>query len=146
MYLIKIRFQRNYPRRLRYMLFVSSVEPLRLTIGLGSLLWAALLFAPGDTFTRPVYRYMALIGPETAWAIAHLIHGVTAIYSMLTGAKGRLVWLADPILGCAVWTASAVAMIAAVSPLPAAVAPHVVSALVSWWLLVRYQGDTRDGE
>jgi hypothetical protein len=146
MSLIKIRFKRNYPRRIRYMLFVSSVEPLRLTIGLGSLLWAALLFWPGNTFARPVYHYMGVIGPEEAWAIAHLIHGVTAVFSMLTGAKGKLIWFADPILGCVVWTSSAIAMMASVSPLPAAIAPHIVSAVVSWWLLVRYQGDSRDGD
>ena len=139
----KLRIRRNYPSRIRYMLFVSSIEPLRLTIGLGSLLWAAMLFHPGDTFAIPGYAFMASVASEYAWGLAHLTHGVTAVYSMLTGAKGRLIWFADPILGCVLWTSTAVCLIASGPPLHAAIAPDVVGALVSWWLLVRYRGDSR---
>jgi hypothetical protein len=126
------------------MLFVSSVEPLRISIGLGSLLWGVMLLMSGDTFSMRGYRYMAAAAPESAWGIAHLIHGITAIYSMLTGAKGKLIWLTDPILGCVLWTATAVCLVMAGPPANAAIAPDIVGAIVSWWLLVRYTGDARD--
>ena len=129
--------------RIRYMLFVSSIEPLRLTIGIGSLLWGVMLLWSGNTFDMRGYTYMGRIASEEAWGIAHLLHGCTAIYSMLTGAKSRLIWLTDPILGCVLWTATAFCLVMAGPPANAAIAPDLVGALVSWWLLVRYEGESR---
>ena len=125
---------------MKYLFLHSDVEPLRFFIALSSLLWGFLLFWPGETFDRQTYALMGQMAPETAWAIAHLVHGVTAVGSIFSGAKGRLVWVLDPILGCLLWTTSAVAMMASVFPVPAAIAPHIVGAAVSWWLLVRYKG------
>jgi hypothetical protein len=128
---------------MRYLLFVSSTETMRVHIALGSLLWGILLLTPGDTFDRPTYTYMAMIGPELAWAVAHLVHGGASMLSVLTGRRGFVVCVLDPVLGCVLWTSSAIAMLIAVYPLPAAIAPHLMGAAVSWWMLVRYLGEAR---
>jgi lipopolysaccharide export LptBFGC system permease protein LptF len=119
---------------------VSDVEPLRFFIACGSLLWAVLLMLPGDSFSRPTYAYMKALAPEHMWALAHLVHAVVSVTSLLTGIKSRLVWVLDPILGCLLWTTSGIAMLFSVYPVPAAIAPHLIGAIAAWWLLVRYKG------
>lgn len=126
--------------RLRYLFFRCDVEPLRFFIALSSLLWGILLFWPGETFDRQTYALMGTMAPEWGWALAHLLHGIAAVWSIVTGRKNRAIWVLDPILGCLLWTTSAAAMLFAVFPVPAAIAPHIIGAAVSWWLLVRYKG------
>lgn len=126
-------------RRLTHLFLHANVDPLRFFIAASSLLWAVLLFWPGDTFDRQTYALMRAVAPETAWAIAHLVHGSVAIYSVLSGHRSRAAWLADPILGCLLWSTSSAAMLLSVYPVPAAIAPQIVGALASWWLMVRYE-------
>lgn len=132
--------QRQIANRIVYLLLRSDIEPIRFFIATSSLLWGILLLLPGDTFERPTYTLMASLASEGVWATAHLAHSVTAIYSLFTGAKNKLIFGLDPILGAAIWTTSGIAMLASVSPVPAAIAPHLIGAVAAWWLLVRYKG------
>ena len=45
-------------------LFDSDLVATRLTLALAELLWALMLFWPGDTFTRPTYTEMGQVAPE----------------------------------------------------------------------------------
>lgn len=109
-------------------------------VGLSSLLWAFMLFMPGDTLTRPTYEIMVQIANEHTWATLFLLSGVTGF---LTGLKIRYcpMWAEFIFNGitAVLWVTSAVAMVAAISPLPAAVAPHVVVALTAVWTMIRTQ-------
>ena len=131
--------KRNVPRRLAYLLMRSDIEPLRFFVAVSSLLWGILLLMPGETFDRQTYALMSQMGPELLWAAAHITHGVASVYSLLTGAKGRVIFTLDPLLGAFLWTTSGAAMMLAVYPVPAAIAPHLVGAVAAWWLLVRYK-------
>ena len=126
-------------RRLAYLMLQADVDGVRFMIACSSLAWALLLLWPGATFDRQTYALMRAVAPEVIWAVAHLVHGSVAIYSVLTGHRSRLAWVVDPILGCLLWTTSAAAMLLAVYPVPAAIAPQIVGALASWWLMVRYE-------
>ena len=137
---------RNIKSRLYHICWLSDLEATRFSLAVGSLLWAALLFWPGELFTpaRTTYHLMAKIAPEEVWALAFLVQGLVMIYSLLWGYKSRLSFFLDALLGCVLWTTSTVACFVAhfnslstYQP-PAAMAYEIMGALASWWCLVRY--------
>jgi hypothetical protein len=106
-------------------------------IAMASLMWALLLFWPGDTFTRPTYTLMSHFGSEHVWGTLFLIQGVSGISTVLLKLKNTLLIVLDCILGCILWTGSCVAMILSVNPPPAAISAEIIAAWFSWWLLLR---------
>lgn len=132
--------------RLIHILWRSDLELTRLALACGSLLWAELLFWPGDLFGpgRKTYDLMAHIAPEWAWAWLFMIQGTVMLYSLLEGYKSEISLLADALLGCVLWTVSTAACFlahfeswATYKP-PAAMSFEVIGAMMSWWCLVRY--------
>lgn len=137
---------RNIPSRLAYILWKSDLEATRLGLSIGSLLWALLLFWPGDLFSpsRTTYRLMAEIAPEEVWALAFLVQGLVMLYSLLWGYRSRFSFTVDAFFGCVLWTSSTAACFLShyqtfgtYQP-PAAMAYEAVGAMFSWWHLVRY--------
>lgn len=137
---------RNIKSRIQHILWKSDLEATRLGLALGSLLWAALLFWPGDLFApgRTTYAVMAEIANEQIWGAAFLLQGLVMSYSLLWGYKSRLSFIADALLGCALWTTSTAACFLAhyhsfstYQP-PAAMSYELIGAITSWWVLVRY--------
>ena len=144
--------QRNVMSRLRYIMWHSDLEATRFSLALGSLLWAALLFWPGDLFspTRKTYELMAYIAPEQVWGSLFLLQGTVMVYSLLWGYRSRLSFIVDALLGCVLWTVSTAACFIShyqsfetYQP-PAAMAYEVMAALASWWCLVRYTFPQKD--
>lgn len=125
--------------RLKFLFLTASTDTVNLFLCVSSLLWAALLLWPGHTFDRPTYSMMGQLAPEVAWGIAHLIHSLAGLYALFLGRNNRTLFALDPVLGCFLWTTSAIAMCLSVYPPPAAIAPHIIGAFASWWLLVRYR-------
>lgn len=137
--------RRTVRQRLVWMALESNMDALRLVLALSALLWAFLLFLPGDTFTRPTYALMARMAPEHAWASAFLFQGAAMLWSLVTGTANRTLFVIDAALGCLLWTTSCVAMLFAVFPVPAAISAEIVSAFASWWVMARYPGVKRHG-
>ena len=139
--------KRNVLGRLRHIMWRSDLEATRLALAFGSLIWAALLFYPGELFTesRTTYRLMAQIANEDAWGAAFLIQGVVMVYSLLWGYKSRVTYIADALPGCILWTSSTAAcfishyVYSQTYQPPAAMSYEVVAAAASWWCLVRYK-------
>ena len=144
--------KRNISSRLNFILWRSDLEATRLALAVGSLLWALLLFYPGELFTetRTTYRLMAQIALENVWGMAFLLQGVVMFYSLLWGTKSHLTYMADALLGCVLWTSSTAACFishyfyAPIYQPPAAMSYEVVAAVASWWCLVRYKFPKKD--
>ena len=137
--------------RIRHIMWRSDLEATRFMLASGSLVWAMLLFLPGDLFSpaRTTYTLMAALAREEIWASLFLLQGTVMTYSLLWGYRSRLSFLLDAILGCVLWTASTAACFIAhfngwenYQP-PAAMSYEVMGALASWWCLVRYSVDKR---
>lgn len=138
--------KRNIKSRIYHILWKSDLEATRLYLSLGSLLWAALLFWPGELFspTRKTYELMARIAPEEVWGALFLLQGSVMLYSLLWGYRTRLSFYVDGVLGVLLWTVSTMACFIAhfqsfdtYQP-PAAMSYEVIAAISSWWYLVRY--------
>lgn len=139
--------KRNIKSRIHHIMWKSDMEATRLSLAMGSLLWAALLFWPGELFapSRTTYTVMAEIMSENCWAAAFLLQGLVMTYSLLWGYKSRISFVADALLGCVLWTGSTAACflahyhgsIGSYQP-PAAMSYELVAAFASWWHLVRY--------
>lgn len=143
---------RNPKERLHHIMWRSDLEATRFSLALGSILWAGLLFWPGQLFSpeRQTYSVMSAIAPELVWATLFLVQGVAMFYSLVWGYKSSALFLSDAVLGCALWTTSTLACFVAhyqslstYQP-PAAMSYEVMGALASWWCLVRYSFPQKD--
>lgn len=137
---------REAMERAKFALLCSDMLATRLWLAFGSLIWAALLFWPGDLFdgSRQTYVVMARMGDEWAWAALFLLNGLAALTTLLLPVRNRLFLILDAFLGCALWTAATLACFAAhfngwasYNP-PAAMSAEVVAMLASWLHLIRY--------
>ena len=130
---------RNWKQRLLYLLIVKDTEHIRFFLSVSSLIWAIQLLFAQNTFGRPSYYYMNLIGNEMAWGMMHLFLSAITFFGMLNGINNMWLRKVEPGLAFFVWTTSAVCMTLADFPYSAALSTHIVSALMSWWLLVRIE-------
>ena len=129
-------------RRLKSILSYSDITMTKLVIAAGSILWAVMLFWPGDTFgpTRQTYSLMAHWMSEYTWATLFMIHGFISTWAILWDRRDGWLVVGDCVLGCLLWTGSCSMMIWAYipsSPPPAAISAEIVLAMLSWWFLVR---------
>lgn len=138
--------KRHVARRIRHILWYSDLEATRFALAWGSFFWAIFLFWPGDLFTpaRQTYALMAKIAPEHIWGVLFLLQGMVMTYSLLWGYRSQILFVADALLGCVLWTVSTLACflahytsITTYQP-PAAMSYELVGAFASWWCLVRY--------
>ena len=128
-------------KKLSYRFWASDISNLRFTLAIASLIWAFLLFWPGDTFARPTYTLMGKFASEWVWASLFGIQGLAALYSTILDTKYKILILLDGVLGCILWTGSCIAMLLSVYPPPAAISAEITAAITSWWILVRYPLD-----
>jgi hypothetical protein len=127
--------------RLWALIAYSDTTPTRFMLALAATGWALLLIWPGDTFERPVYRFMKMIGGDNAeakWCIAWAAHA-GGMWWRIFSSVPRPGWaLAVHTLGVILFTSSAISIFLTLTyPLPAAVAPDFVLALAAFWVLVR---------
>lgn len=127
----------------------SDTTPTRFMLALCATIWALMLLAPGDTFDRPVYRYMAQVAgnhAEEKWTALFSLYAA-GLYWRIFSSVSRPKWaFAIHTLGVVLFTSSAVAiMLTRADPLPAAVSSDFVVAMAAFWVLVRTQVNQRDG-
>ena len=118
-------------------LFDSDLVATRLTLALAELLWAMMLFWPGDTFTRPTYTAIGQVAPELCWAVVFLVSAAVQyriVAHQLCGTRFSH-WFAA--FNAALWVATVGLMIYSVYPPPAAIGGEIALAVFATWIWVR---------
>lgn len=124
----------------------SDTTPTRFMLALAATFWAILLYLPGETFGRPVYRYMALVASEETWASFWALHAIGMWWRIFSAVDRPRLALAIHMLGAMLFTAAAVSIyLSRLYPIPAGIAPDVVLALAAGWVLVRTQVHSEKG-
>lgn len=118
-------------------LFESDLIASRMTLALAEILWAIMLWWPGDTFSRPTYTVMAHVANEDLWGLAFMASGVTqltiAISQQTNTAFARYFAGWNAVL----WLYVVVSMLLSVYPPPAAIAGEMALAISAAWIWVR---------
>ena len=139
----------TFLRRLWSLIAYSDTTPTRFMLALTASTWAFLLAWPGDTFDRPVYRYMLAIAGDHAeikWCVLWAIHATGMWWRIFSG-RPRPYWaLAIHSLGVILFSCAAIAIFLTLThPLPAAAAPDFIMAIASFWVLVRTHINSEPG-
>jgi hypothetical protein len=127
--------------RLWSLVAYSDTTPTRFMLALAATLWAILLAFPGDTFSRPVYRFMAVaVGQdaEMKWCFFWTLHACGMWWRIFSSTPRPFWALAIHGLGVMLFSCTAIAIFMTLTyPLPAAIAPDIIMALAAGWVLVR---------
>jgi hypothetical protein len=117
--------------------FDSDLIATRMTLAMAELLWAVMLFWPGDTFARPTYEIMGELSPEIAWACAFLFSGIVQAKLALSANRDTVFAHAFGVWNAGLWLVTVTAMLLAVYPPPAAIGGEIALALAAIWVAVR---------
>ena len=118
-------------------LFDTNMVSSRIMLAIAEMLWAVLLFWPGDTFGRPTYTVMSHIMNEEAWASVFLLSSITQATIILRhefhcwAARYFAAW--NAVLWCVV----VVSMLLSVYPPPAAISGEITLAIAAFWIWLR---------
>lgn len=97
-----------------------------------------MLWLPGDTFTRPVYRLMAQFATENVWAALWATHAILLLWRTFSCTKRLYLGLAVNVLGVALFCGAAGAIFATLTyPVPAGISPDMTLALAAIWVFIR---------
>jgi hypothetical protein len=135
--------------RVMSLILYSDTTPTRFLLAFAASAWAVLLFMPGDTMSRPVYRLMAeAVGSnaETKWAILWTIHAAGMWWRTFSSVPRPWMALAIHSLGVLLFCGSCISIYATLPyPVPAAIASDFVFAVASFWVLVRTSINSEHG-
>lgn len=127
--------------RLWSLVAYSDTTPTRFLLALAGAAWALFLFAPGDTFTRPVYRYMAIVAGDNAeakWAVLWALYSIGMFCRVFSSTQRPRLSLAIHVLGMLLYWGTTVSIYFTLTfPLPAALATDIILSVAAGWVLVR---------
>jgi len=117
--------------------FDSDLVATRVCLFLAEFFWAAMLFWPGDTFSRPTYSLMNMVAGELWWATAFALSAFLQIRIVALDLCGTrwAQWFA--VWNACLWVSTIVLMLASVYPPPAAVGGEVALMASALWIAVR---------
>ena len=117
-------------------LFDSDFVATRLILAVAELLWAMMLFWPGDTFDRPTYTALANVASETVWAFIFLTSGVLQSCVVMYNKYGKPWAQVFANWNAVLWVFVVSASITSVHPPPAAMGGEIALAMaaVCVWL------------
>jgi hypothetical protein len=125
-------------RRMIDLVIYTDTTGVRFLLAITALSWALFLIWPSDTFQRPVYSIMAFIAPQEYWAACFAAYGFSALWRVLSEIPRHYCALAINIIGVSLYGGVAMSVWFAMPyPIPAAIAPDLMLALASFWLLMR---------
>jgi hypothetical protein len=119
------------------LIYGSDLHATRLLLGIAELAWAIALFWPGDTFSRPTYSVMALVAPETCWAIAFLITSFLQFHILLYTNYHSKFAVIFAGWNSFLWIFTVFSMYMGVYPPPAAISGELAMALGATWVFIR---------
>lgn len=117
-------------------LFKSDLAMTRVSLAIGELFWAIMLFWPGDTFVRPTYDVMSHVANESVWTVLFFLSGCVQLHiasEKRTGMFERVFSGLNSLL----WTSVVIMMLFSVFPPPAATGMEFAAAMVSIWIFTR---------
>lgn len=118
-------------------LWDSDLVASRVSLAIAELLWAIMLFWPGDTFSRPTYSMMAQVMSEEAWGLMMLLSAVTQVTIVI--ALNFHSYFARVFAGwnACIWVFLILSMMLSVSPPPAAISGDMALAFLAVWIWCR---------
>lgn len=131
--------------RVYHILWKSDMEATRFSLAMAGMIWAMLLWWPETLFTptRTTYRIMSEWATEFQWGMAFFVQAFVMFWALFRQRTSKVVWMADGLLGCVLWTAATAACFAShwqtgvpYAP-PAAMSAEVALMLASWWHFIR---------
>lgn len=139
--------------RLWSLIAYSDTTPTRFMLAMSASFWSIFLFLPGDTMTRPVYRYMADLAswlgadnPEMAWASLWAIHAAGMWWRVFSSRPRPIAAFCINSLGVLLFSGAAFSIYRTLTyPVPAAIAPDLVLAAAAFWVLVRTHVNSERG-
>lgn len=133
-----MRLLQSISSRLISLLLDTELAGARFVLMLSSALWALLLLLPGDGFIRPLYLPMKALAPETLWGLLFLVHACATFVATYFCIRCRCLMLLEGALGLALYTVSALSVLA-MADLPAPmIAPQIACAITAFWIMARY--------
>ena len=124
-------------RNLSGAIFDTDLVSTRITLALAEVLWAVMLFWPGDTFGRPTYALISGVMSEMAWAFTFLISGLLQLSVVLFNQYGRPWAQVFANWNAVLWVFVVGASLLSVYPPPAAMGGEVALAGAAVWIWVR---------
>lgn len=129
----------TFPKKVWDAFMGVDLAGARVTVAIGSLVWAVVLLFMGPQFDRPAYRYLAPLAPQWAWGAAFGVVGVLQFFRSLRKVpitqgyytcvvSGLIAWL---------WCHVAASLWLALTPPPAIVAGNVALAIMSGVVFIR---------
>jgi hypothetical protein len=123
-------------QKIYFLLTKFNCDGVRIFLIVSSYLWSVLLFMPGNTFDKETYYLMAKIADEHVWAIGFFVYALLGTLN-LENLFDRKYIIVESIIGFLIWSTTAVCLYMSTSQAPAAAAPHIIGAFMSWWILIR---------
>lgn len=130
-------------------LFKSDFVATRLILAMAELIWALMLFWPGNTFSRPTYTVMGEIAPELCWAVLFLFTAGIQYYIVAVKAtQTKAAWYFS-CWNALLWVTAVGSMLVSVYPPPAAIGGAFALMFAAVWtwacpLIVKH-GETKYG-
>lgn len=120
------------------LLLRSDTAPTRCFLAIAAALWAIGLLMPGDTMSRPVYRYMGAFAGETFWFWCWASYSGLMVWRVFTARGGRIIPLSINVFGLCLWGFCSVSMMMTMTyPYPAGIAPDFACLLAALWVFAR---------
>ena len=120
-------------------LFDSDLIATRMSLFLAELLWAIMLFWPGDTFGRPTYFLMEKLAIEEVWAAVVLISACIQLHIVIFSIckTAFSIWFAR--WNALLWLSTVGLMLGSVYPPPAAIGGELAMMVSAVWIALRPQ-------
>lgn len=118
-------------------LWDTNLVSSRLLLGIAEMLWAILLFWPGETFGRPTYTIMARVMTEETWALVFALSSVTQLTIVIR--RDYHCWQARYFAAwnMVLWVFVVMSMLLSVYPPPAAISAEIALAMAAVWIWAR---------
>ena len=118
-------------------MFDSDLTSTRLTLAFAEILWAIMLFWPGETFDRPTYLAMARIMSETSWGFVFLISAFLQTKIVVLSQQNRDWAKVFANWNAVLWVTVVGSALFSVYPPPAAMAGEITLACAAVWIWLR---------
>jgi hypothetical protein len=142
----KIERQQRRLDRFGEVIFDSDMVGVRCVLAMAEFVWAVTLLWPGETFGRPTYHLMAMVGREEWWGFLFLLTAWTQWQIVMLGEFHSRFARVFAGWNAFLWVFVCTSMYFSVYPPPAAISGESALALAASWILIRpwiYKGGKR---
>jgi len=130
-------FKRNYKTLLIAIFTEVDTMTVRIVMGWASMVFAALLLASQQPFTKEAYGIMEALAPQWVWALVFLSYGFGTVF-LVYSKKHRFSWnLGFNIYGFLLWGFCLISMVVALGYISPIMAPYLLLIPLMGWSIVR---------